>query len=140
MKARKIKRDRTFVIRLDRGDEIVSRLAEFCQKNGITGGMIYGIGALSYAEFYAVINSNDFETNEKKVTGAMEIISALGNVSTDADGKPVIHMHACVELNAKKQEAGHLLKGIISYTGEFFIFETDKIQKHKSGSLNIFDL
>ncbi len=133
-------RKRTFVIRFDRGDEVISSLSAFCEQHHIKGGMIYGIGAFSKATFYAVVNSEIFKTNQMEINEPMEIVSALGNVSTDENGKPIVHIHSCVEVHASKTVAGHLLKGIISYTGEFFIIETDNIQKAKQGDLHLFKL
>ena len=95
---------------------------------------------MSKAKLYAVNNSETFSTDKKKIEGAMELISALGNVSTDENENPIIHLHVCLEVNAKQREAGHLLEGIISYTGEFFIYETSDIKKRKKGELKVFDL
>jgi len=128
-----------YVVRLDRGEDIIKLLETFCKLHNIKGSIIQGIGALSYAELYAVNRSDEFSVDKKNISGAMELISAIGNVSTNNDN-PIIHIHVCLELNAKQREAGHLLKGIVSYTGEFFIFETEQIIKTKSNNLNLFDL
>lgn len=146
MRAKEIKRMRTFVLRLDRGDEVISTLNRFCKENNIKGGIVYGIGAMSKAKFYAVTNSDEFEVNKNEINEPMEIVSAIGDISTNKDIKniklqtPIVHIHACVEVNGEREKAGHLLEGIIAYTGEFYILETNEIPKRKMGDLMLFDL
>jgi len=141
MKFKQIESKRTFVLRLERGEEVIEKLTQFCKENKIEGGTIQGIGALSYAKLYAIINPDKFETKESEFVGAMELVSCLGNITINKGNQnPIIHLHVCLELNAKSEEAGHLLKGIISFTGEFFIQETEKIEKKKDGGLLLMDL
>lgn len=139
MRSKQIFTKRTFVLRLERGEEILSALANFCNENKIKGGLIQGIGALSYARLYAVKNSEEFETREDEFQEPIELVSCLGNISTTGK-EPLIHLHVCLGSQDKSSKIGHLLEGKISFTGEFFIQETEKIEKIKQGDLFLFKL
>ncbi len=140
MKSKEITRKRTFVLRLERGDEIIESLSNFCKENKILGGTIQGIGAISYAKLYSVQNSKEFLPGEKEFQAPMELISTLGNITTDENNNPLLHIHTCLGFPDKSSKVGHLLKGTISFNGEFFIQETDKIDKRKEGKMNLIQI
>lgn len=133
MKAKKITAKRTFVVRLERGDEVLGKLGEFCNSNVVESCMVYGIGALSHAKIFSVQDSEKFAVHEQTIEKPMELISALGNITRNEAGKPLVHLHVCLGLPDHTTIGGHLLEGTISYTGEFFIIETEKIIKSKQG-------
>ena len=138
MKTKKTTLAKIFVLRLECGEELVSALKTFCEKNKIKGGVISGIGAVSYAKLYSVSDSERFVKIEKEFSGPMELISALGNISL-VDGKPLIHLHVTLGRSDKSTIAGHLLEAKISFTGEFFILQTtDALEKTKQGELMLF--
>ncbi|MBI2079747.1 DNA-binding protein [Candidatus Micrarchaeota archaeon] len=139
MKSNQIQPKRIFVIRLERGEEVIASISNFCKQNKIEGGTVQGIGALSEATLYSVKNSEKFIFNEETVNQPMELVSASGNIAVK-DGEPLIHMHVCLGLSNHTSKTGHLLRGTISFTGEFFIFETEKLVKKKEGELNQFQL
>lgn len=139
MKSKQIERKRTFVVMLERGDDIIEKLTQFCKENKIQGGTIQGIGALSYAKLYSVQDSEKFIPGEDEFSNPMEIVSCLGNITTK-ENEPLIHLHICLGFPDKSTKAGHLLKGIISFTGEFFIQETEKIEKKQEVDLNLMSL
>lgn len=137
MKVKQTKLGRTFAVRLERNDEVIVSLKEFCITNGIEGGLVYGIGAVSYAKIYSVKNNEQFSTIEKEFSEPMELISALGNIGF-LGGKPFIHLHVLLGKSDKSTLAGHLLDAKISFTGEFFIVETDRLEKVKEDGLALF--
>ena len=112
-----------YVLRIDRGEEIVESLKSFCQTNNITLGSVTGIGAVNKA----VIGLFKCETKQyikTELTGDQEITSLSGNISTMNDE---IYLHIHVNLSNEKYETfgGHLNSAIVSGTGELIIEEID---------------
>ena len=71
----------TYVIRMDRGEEIVRTLTDFCKKENVTLGSVDALGAADHA----VIGLYDVETREfhkKTFDEPLEISSLHGNIST----------------------------------------------------------
>ena len=109
----------TYVIRMDRGEEIVESLTGFCEKEGLLLGTVEAIGAADHA----VVGLYDVETRKygKAVFDEpMEIIHLGGNI-TEKDGKPYIHLHIAL-CNAQMQMiGGHLNECRISVTCEMAV-------------------
>ena len=69
-----------YIIRIDKGEEIVEFLKKFCKDNDIKAGAINGIGTASKAN----IGFFDLKTKQyinKEYEGAFEITSLIGNIS-----------------------------------------------------------
>lgn len=108
-----------YILRLDKGEEIVSTLKRFCQINNIKLGIVSGIGAVNKATIGL------FATDTKKyhsidLNGDHEITSLLGNIST-MDGETYLHLHINLSDEEYNVKGGHLSSAIISATGEFII-------------------
>lgn len=108
-----------YVMRLDKGDEIVESISRFCQENNIRLGTVLGIGAVNKV----VIGL--FETASKKyhsreLTGDMEITSLVGNISTQEE-EVYLHLHITLADGSLGAVGGHLNKAVISATGEIII-------------------
>ena len=70
----------TYVIRLDRGDEIVASLTTFCEKEGVRLAAVEALGAADHV----VIGLYDVgakQYHRHTFDEPMEITSLLGNVS-----------------------------------------------------------
>ena len=107
------------IVRIDKGEEIVESLNRFCAEKGITAGTVQGLGATGKA----VIGW--FEPATRKyhstsLSGDYEIVSLLGNITT-MDGKPYLHIHACLAGKDQKVIGGHLSSAVVSATFEGFI-------------------
>ena len=106
MEFRKIGED--YVVRLDRGEEVMECLTNLCEKEGIALASISGIGASDCMEV-GLYNVSEKKYYPKEFTGEMEVTSLVGSV-TEKDGKPYLHIHA----NACDEElrgiGGHLKK------------------------------
>ncbi len=108
-----------YVIRIDRGEEVISKILELCEKEEIRLAAIEGLAAADHV----VLGLYDVETKEfKKRTfdEAMEISSIIGNITMQ--GKKVyqhIHVTAC---NKDLQAfGGHLVECRVSGTCELFL-------------------
>ncbi len=114
--------NRAVVIRLEKGEEIVSSIEKACAEQGIKTGIVIGIGALSECTLFASASAERLEPDAKELKGPIELASALGDI-TLKEGKPYLHMHVSLGLAGTSALAGHLKRGVISLTGEFFILE-----------------
>lgn len=109
----------TIVVRLERGEEIISSLMELCNEKNITGGAVTGIGAVDHV----VIGL--YKVDEKKYYSntfdmEMEITGLMGNISVK-DNEPYLHLHGNFADSEGKVFGGHLNEARISATCEIVI-------------------
>ena len=108
-----------YVLRLNRGEEIIASISDLCRKENIKAA----IGATQSVE------AGFYSFKKKKYCGYcfnqnMEILSLLGNISTK-DGEPYLHLHIVVSNDEGEALGGHLTKAVISVTAEIFIDTLD---------------
>ena len=108
-----------YFIRLDKGEEIVSKLQEFCEEQNIKLGWIKGIGAVNQIKV-GLFETRNKVYHTKELKGDHEITSLLGNISTK-DGKVYLHLHINLANDKYETYGGHLDSAIISATGEIMI-------------------
>lgn len=109
----------TYVVRIDKGEEIIASLQALCEQENIQLASVSGIGAADRAVIglYDVANRQYHKT---ELEGAMEITSLLGNV-TRKDGAVYLHLH--INLCDKNMHiiGGHLNECRIGATGEIIV-------------------
>ena len=109
-----------YYIRMDRGDKVVSAIREVCLSEGIKSAIYSGIGGCSSAQIQTFIpEKGEFETEE--IQGMLELVSFMGNVVTDSEGKLHQHTHAMFAYkdgDAHKNIGGHLKETTVLYTAE----------------------
>lgn len=129
-----------YVIRLEKGEELVESIKIISQKENINLGTITGIGAVNKAK----IGLFEIETKEyhsKELTGDMEIVSLSGNIS-QMDKEVYIHLHIALADDTYRVYGGHLNSAIISATGEIIIDTIDGYVGRKFNQevgLNLFE-
>lgn len=108
-----------YVLRLDKGEEIVQSVTGFCREEGISLGQVSGIGAIGKLEIgYFQVSTKEYHT--KILEGDMEILGLSGNIST-MKGNNYIHFHIVVSDENLNAFGGHLNLAVISATGEIII-------------------
>jgi len=112
-----------WVVRIDKGEEIVQTIKEFCQENKIKLGSISGIGATDKVTI-GLFDTNTKEYHSQELIGDYEITNFSGNIST-MNKEVYLHLH--ITLADKNQQAfgGHLSSAIISGTGEIIVEEIE---------------
>ena len=108
--------ERSFLIRLMKGEDILLSLQKFCKEyQEIGSGEISGIGAVSSA----VIGFYDgHQYCENTFQEPLEILSLLGNVAEDQ----IVHMHGIFGRKDGSSIGGHILQGcIVSFTCEIYL-------------------
>jgi len=107
------------ILRLNRGNEIISGILDFCKKNNISTAWFTGLGAASKATL-ALYNLENKNYIRKEIAGPLEIVNIIGNIAIK-EREIIIHCHAIFS-NAKMQTfAGHLEKAIVAGTCEIIL-------------------
>ena len=115
------KHGNTFVVRLDRGDEVVASLKELALHENIKLAQVSGLGATD--EFTVGCYSvQEQEYYPNTFTGSYEIVSLIGNITLLQD-QFYLHVHmGCADAEGH-MVGGHLTMARISGTGELFVTE-----------------
>ena len=119
----------TYVIRMDRGEEIVSSLIAFCRKENVTLATVEALGAADHV----VIGLYDVDARQyhkHTFDGPMEITSLLGSISTK-DGEPYLHLHINLCREDMSVIGGHLNECRISATCEMIVRKIEGIVERK---------
>lgn len=127
-----------YVIRLNKNEEIINTLQEFCAEREIAFGTITGIGSLKSVTL-GFFDPSTKEYKEKTFREPLEMANMTGNI-TIKDGKPLLHIHTTVAGKNYKALAGHMVKAEISLTGEIIIDAVNaKVEKafDKDTGLNL---
>lgn len=130
-----------YVVRIEKGEEIVTSLQKFCEDNNIKLANFTGIGAVNKATV-GVFEADTKAYNKKEVTGNHEITSLVGNVS-QLDGKPCLHIHVNLADVNCTVIGGHLNSAYVSVTCEIFFDVIDGIVNKKYSEeigVNLFDI
>lgn len=114
---------RDAVLRIDRGEEVFSKILEFARENDIKLASITGLGAVSDV-VVAIYSVKDKKYRENNYRGEFEVTSFLGNISTMND-ETYLHMHITFSDGEQKTYGGHMKSAIISATSEIFIHILD---------------
>jgi len=109
----------TYVLRVDRGEEVVEKIKEMCEKENIELAEITGLGAANSIEV-GLFNTKTKEYKTKVLEGMFEITSLVGNV-TNKDGEVYSHLHINISDETNIVKGGHLVKCRISATSEIFV-------------------
>lgn len=131
--------DNVFVVRMDKGEEIMAQLKELALKENIFLANINALGAVNdftvgaYDVKQQKYNSNHFE-------GVYEIVSLTGSINT-MNGEYYSHLHLSAADETGKTVGGHLNEAHISATCEMFIYlingKVDRFKDEETG-LNLF--
>lgn len=106
-----------YILRFDRGEEVISALADFCKLERIEAASFNAIGATNDATvcFY---NMHDKKYEDHHIKGEnLEIVSLIGNVSV-LDFKPLVHAHVTLGDSSLNLRGGHAKKLVVSATCE----------------------
>jgi predicted DNA-binding protein with PD1-like motif len=106
----------TYVIRLERGDEIIDSLKTLMEKEDIRGGFFFGLGAVKNVSLgYFDVEKKEYK--EKSFMQDFELTSMVGDVAFSGD-KIIVHAHVTLAGEDFKAVAGHLNKATVTATTE----------------------
>ncbi len=112
-----------YVIRLDKGEDVIESLKDICKNNNIKLASISGIGAANKVTL-GLFNTTEKKYYSKDLEGTFEITSLIGNVSTMND-EVYLHIHCNVSDADLTVYGGHLNYCRISATCEIILDTID---------------
>jgi len=117
---------RTFVGRLEMGDDLVESIERFCVEREIRAAWVSAIGAVQHASF-AYYEQDELRYLELESDQHHEIIGFIGNISI-RDEKPFLHAHATFGSRSGSTAGGHLLHGCLVFAAEVTIREMTGVE------------
>lgn len=120
-----------YLIRLNRGENLLEMLSQFAAKTRLDGAWISGIGGASQITlgFYHL---NKKEYAWKTFDGAFEINSLQGNLSLNELGEPMFHLHGTFSRANYETLGGHVKDLVAAATVEVFVHRAYKPLRRKT--------
>ena len=112
-----------YIVRIDKGEEIIEKLTELCEKENIKLGTIHGLGATNKVKI-GLFKTESKKYKDRELTGDYEITPLYGNIST-MEGKPYLHCHINLSDEKHNSFGGHLNCAIVSATFEAVVEKID---------------
>lgn len=109
-----------YALVLAKGDEVMTALDDFAQAEQVVAASFTAIGAVHGAE----VGWFDFEKKQYKAMrhdAQFEVLSLLGDIGQNAEGKPVVHAHVTLGRDSGRAFGGHLIAATVSPTLEVFV-------------------
>ena len=104
--------ENTYILRLNKGSEIIQSIKDFCHENNIKTGTVQGIGAVNSTTF-GFFNPENKKYQEKTFSEPREITSLLGNITTK-NGEIYLHLHMNTSGENYNTIGGHLISATIT--------------------------
>lgn len=125
-----------YVIRIDRDEEVIDKITEFCREEKIKVGYITGLGAAKKVTI-GLFDTTKKEYISHEYMGPMEITSLVGNVSTK-DGEVYLHLHINLCDKEMRVIGGHLNSCVIGATGELYLtFFDNEVEREFSEEIGL---
>jgi predicted DNA-binding protein with PD1-like motif len=130
------KDNRRYIIRLDKGEELIETLAKFCDDNKLGFASFHGIGGLKECTLaYFDLKTGEYLKKEVNDEGIFELLSIQGNVSIK-EGRTFVHAHVVLGKKDYSTIGGHLVEGTVNPTCEILLIAlsddtSDKDSKNK---------
>lgn len=128
-----------YLVRMDKGEEILTKLRELSEKEGIRLASVEALGAVG--DFtVGVFRTAEKQYHASRFTGDYEIVSLTGTVNT-MDGGFYCHLHMSAAGEDGRVVGGHLNRAEISATCEMILRLIDGTvdrKKDPETGLNLF--
>ena len=120
---------RTFRVNFTTGDELMSGMTEFAEKNNLKISEVRGLGGISSA----VVSAYDPEKGAFKrfnIDQKGELVSLQGEITVQ-NGKPAFHAHVVFVLVDGTVHGGHLVELHVNPVANLFVSEYDSPKPDK---------
>lgn len=108
-----------YLVRIDKGEEVVSSLKKLCTEKNLKLGSITGLGAADRVTV-GLFDTDTKEYHSRELTGKYEITNLTGNI-TEMNGEVYLHLHITLGDEEHRAWGGHLNECRISGTCELVI-------------------
>ncbi|MFV0249913.1 MAG: PPC domain-containing DNA-binding protein [Bacilli bacterium] len=112
-----------YIVRIDKQEEILETLFNFCKQENIFLGTVNGIGAVNDITI-GLFDTVNKKYNSEQFKKDFEIVSLVGNISK-MKNEIYLHMHMSVSDSNYNVIGGHLNKAYVSATCEVIIEKID---------------
>ena len=116
---------RTYRINMTKGDEIMSGLTEFAEKYHIKNGHFTALGAINKGLFGWTDVERGLGQKKIELNQEAEIVSLMGSISVDSQGRSTVHGHGTVALSDGSVRGGHWWEAHVSIIAEVFVTEEE---------------
>jgi predicted DNA-binding protein with PD1-like motif len=111
-----LKENNHYLIRIEKGENVISVLTDFCNEENITTATFSGLGAVEKTKLaYYDLKKKEYVSQE--CPELCELVSMNGNVAI-VDDKPFLHAHAVLAFEEKSMFSGHIQEMIAGITVE----------------------
>lgn len=118
---------RTFRVNFVKGDEIMSGMVEFAEKYHIKNGHFTAVGAINKGLFGWSDVERGLGQKRIDLNQEAEIVSLLGSITTDSQGRANVHGHGSVALSDGTVKGGHWFEAHVSIIAEVFVTEEEGV-------------
>jgi len=115
----------TYRVRMTKGDEIMSGLTDFAEKYQIKNGHFTALGAINKGLFGWTDVERGVGQKKIELNQEAEIVSLMGSISVDAQGRSNVHGHGTVALSDGSVKGGHWWEAHVSIIAEVFVTEEE---------------
>jgi predicted DNA-binding protein with PD1-like motif len=120
--------EKTFVLALDTGDEVVSEITNFARENDLDAASITAMGAFSGATL-AYFDIVEKEYEKTPFEEQVEVPSLIGDIALN-EGEPELHAHVVLGRRDGTTRGGHLLEANVRPTLEVVLVSSpDHLKK-----------
>ncbi|MCK4385890.1 MAG: DNA-binding protein [candidate division Zixibacteria bacterium] len=118
-----------YLVRLEKGEEVIKTLSSFVEEQNILGGFVFGLGAFKDLTL-GYYDSTKKEYIKKFIGDDLEFGNLTGSIAY-VEGKPFVHAHVSAAGSDMKAFCGHLFSATISGTGEFMVIPSESKVERK---------
>lgn len=129
--------ERVIILILDSGEDAFKAIADFANKERITGASVSAIGAFERAKLgWFDLDAKSYQPIT--VDQQCEVLSLVGDIAEGDDLKASLHLHAVLGLRDGSVRGGHFMSGVVRPTLEVTISETvQHLRRKKRADLGI---
>jgi hypothetical protein len=110
---------------MTKGDEIMSGLTDFAEKYKIKNAHFTALGAINKGLFGWTDVESGLGQKKIELNQEAEIVSLMGGISVDAQGRSNVHGHGTVALSDGSVKGGHWWEAHVSIIAEVFVIEEE---------------
>lgn len=125
-----------FIVRLERGEELIASLTALMEEHDIGSGSVIGLGAVDHARLGCFrVEQRDYV--DRVVEGDLEVVGLTGTMSW-YDGSPFPHVHLMLTDDGFRATGGHCFEARVSATLELVVRAWDqRIERRADPSLGL---
>src|SRR5262245_21574274 len=116
---------RTYRVNFTKGDEMMSGLIDFAEKYKIKNAHFTALGALDKGIYGWTDVERGLGQKRLELNQEAEIVSFMGGISVDAQGRPTVHAHGSVAISDGSVKGGHWFEAHVSIIAEVFVTEEE---------------